>query len=77
MITETRVKELIASAFQLDATEVGETANSDTVPEWDSLGHLQLILLLEEELGQMLDPEHIVDMRSYPDIVKILSVHYG
>lgn len=50
--------------------------NPDHVSEWDSLSHLNLIMILEEEYGVDILPDEIIDMfKGYNYIIEILKNH--
>lgn len=50
--------------------------NPDNISEWDSLTHLQLIMLIEEEFNIEISPDQIVEMfKGYDSIEKILKDH--
>jgi acyl carrier protein len=44
----------------------------DAVASWDSLGHLNLVMALEEEFGITLSPEDAIAMRSVGEICRVL-----
>jgi acyl carrier protein len=44
-------------------------ASPDTVEQWDSLSHMNLVLALEEEFGVQFPDEQIVEMLSIDRIV--------
>jgi acyl carrier protein len=48
-------------------------ASPDTVEEWDSLSHMNLVLALEEEFGIQFADEQIVEMLSVERIVEALE----
>ncbi len=41
----------------------------ETLPEWDSLRHVELIFELEEAFGINIDPNDIVDLYSTPQTI--------
>ncbi len=43
------------------------------VPEWDSVGHMSLIAMLEDEFDLELDTDDIVDFSSYEIGMEILA----
>lgn len=43
------------------------------IPAWDSVGHMQLIALIEEQFDIMLDTDDIIDFNSYEKGKEILS----
>ncbi len=45
-------------------------------PEWDSVGHLQLMAAIEEAFGISLSSEDVVGMIDYPAVCTILQVRY-
>ena len=61
--------------FEIDEA----TANGlefKAIPAWDSVGHMGLVSALEEVFGIMLEPDDIVDMRSFAKGKEILA-KYG
>ena len=43
------------------------------IPEWDSVGHMQLVAALEETFDIMMDTEDILEMESFEKIMEILG----
>lgn len=52
-----------------------ENSLRNQLDNWDSLKHLELILLLEEEFNIRLSAEQVVNMNSLDDIVKRIEEH--
>lgn len=50
--------------------------NREGTPEWDSVGHMQLITSLEDAFGLVFDPEDIIEFDSYAQGKSILK-KYG
>jgi len=48
-----------------------------SVPLWDSVGHMNLIASLEETFDIMMETDDIVDLSSYEKGISILSDKYG
>lgn len=69
----TAARQIIADALEISADEVDGDASIDTLDAWTSLGHMRLILALEEKLGKQLDPAAIVDIANLNDVVAILN----
>ena len=42
---------------------------------WDSLAHMQIVSILERDLGVLLEPEDITDMETYSACLAILQEH--
>lgn len=73
MSIEERVRGVIAQVFSLDKSQVSPTASQETLEKWDSFGHMNLCVAIEEEFKVSLDDTHIVEMTSVPKVVQVLS----
>jgi acyl carrier protein len=51
---------------------INADSTKDSVPQWDSFGHLVLILELEKEFNLKLTTEQIEKMKSVADILKLI-----
>jgi acyl carrier protein len=51
------------------------SAESNSVPQWDSVGHLQLVVAIEDAFGVRMSPADVVDLKSYAAAVAILRRH--
>jgi acyl carrier protein len=70
---EQRIKNVMASAFTCDISEISENASPDTIEQWDSLKHMNLIVALEEEFGVTFSEDEIVEMLNYKLIRETLK----
>lgn len=59
-----RVTAIFAEVLQLPVEQFTDAASPETIPQWDSLAALNLVLALEEEFGVKLSAREIVSMRS-------------
>lgn len=50
-----------------------ESVARDSEPAWDSLKHVQLILLLEEHFGVQFSEEEMAELRSSDEIVRAIE----
>lgn len=68
-----QLEEIIRKTFSLskDLKLSGQTGPGD-IPGWDSLGHINLMSVLESEFQITLDINEIVSLESINDIKKIL-----
>lgn len=57
----------------LGTTDVGIVDDLQTVPGWDSLGHMAIVAELETQLGRSLTAEQIVSIGSVRDVAAILA----
>lgn len=51
--------------FNLKADQLNEELKYQSVPEWDSVGHMGLIANLEDNFNIMIETEDIIDFGSY------------
>ena len=47
----------------------------ENVPNWDSVGHMNLVAQLETEFGLQFEVDDIMEMSSAAKIVEILRAH--
>jgi len=55
-----RVKKVMAQTFQIDAGQIPDDANPDTLAKWTSLNHVRLMAALEEEFGIFVSEEESI-----------------
>jgi acyl carrier protein len=63
----------MAIAFNIPLEAIGDHAKIGTLPEWDSIGHLRLVLELEQRLKRQLSADEIVGIASCADVEKLLA----
>lgn len=51
--------------FSLEAEKLGPNLKYQSIPEWDSVGHMSLIAQLEEEFDIMMETDDIIEFSSY------------
>lgn len=54
-----RILKIISQVLK---TEVDENASQNSIPQWDSLRHLNLVIELEVEFDVSFEPEEIAEM---------------
>lgn len=70
-------KRLLADALRIDPTRIGDEATMRDLPQWDSLAHMELIVLVEEHLGTTLNMDEILEMTTIPGLVRVLASKRG
>ena len=71
-ITE-RLQALVADAIQAPVEMVTPDLAFGDLPQWDSLGHMEVMLRLEEQFGLTIDADLIAQLISIPEICKYLE----
>lgn len=64
---------LRAFGMAMGLSEVPPDASVSTLPQWDSLAHVTLILALEEQFGVSFSPEDAIAMLSVAEIERVLA----
>ena len=66
---------LMSRVFGIPADQISEDSSPDTIEQWDSLSHINLILAIESEYGIRLSPEEAIEMDSVKIIRMTLADH--
>ena len=62
--------------FSIDESKLDDNLEYNTIPEWDSVGHMGLIAELEEVFDIMMEMDDIIDFSSYKKGFELLA-KYG
>lgn len=71
-----KYNEIFKSTLNVSEQELNEKLVYQEVPEWDSVGHMNLISALEDEFDIMFDTDDIIDFSSYAKGMDILKSKY-
>jgi acyl carrier protein len=64
---------MASDLFGVPADRITATYSPETLENWDSVQHLNLVLALEEKFGMQLSPEEIEQMKSIGDTAKLIE----
>jgi acyl carrier protein len=67
------VQALLADAIQVPPEMVTPDLAFGDLPQWDSLGHMEVMMRLEEQFGVEVTPDTIAGLISIPDICAYLE----
>ena len=71
------VYKIIGQVLNMEAEEITPETSVETVPNWDSLAHINILTALDEKAsGRIADIEDFMDATSVQEICDIL-VQYG
>jgi len=70
---EDKIKSVISNVFNVSISDISEATSPDTLKNWNSLGHMNLVIALEEAFNINFKPEQIIEMNSYPLVICILK----
>ena len=74
--SDERLYQTIAQVMDVAPDSLSEESSPDTVPSWDSLNHLNLVMALECEFGISLSADDALNMRSVA-LIRTLLRNYG
>lgn len=57
-----RIKEVMSAVFGIKCEEISNDASTETIENWDSLNHMNLIVALEEEFGIRFSDDEIIKL---------------
>ena len=68
-----QVRHLIAGALQVPVEEVTAELSFGDLPQWDSMGHMEMLMQLEERFGVEVSADTIAALTSIPAICAYLK----
>ena len=60
-------------SFSVSSDQLNENLVYQSVPQWDSIGHMGMIAALEEAFDIMMETDDIIDFGSYNKGVELLA----
>jgi acyl carrier protein len=68
-----QVQAIASDIFGVPAGKITADSSPETIENWDSMQHLNLVLALEEKFGLQLDPEEIEQMKSVGAVAALVE----
>jgi acyl carrier protein len=65
-------RSILARALNVTTETIGDRATIDELENWDSLGHMRLVLEIEQHLRRELSPMEILELASLADVQDLL-----
>lgn len=66
--------QLLAEMLEVSASSINASTLLDSIPTWDSMAALSLIVLLEESFGRLdIDGNQIKNMKTVEDIFNVME----
>ena len=63
-------------AFSIEKDVLGDQLEYESIQEWDSIGHMALIGMLEDTFDIVMDMSDIIDFSSYSKGIELLVGKY-
>jgi acyl carrier protein len=67
------VRNIASDIFGLPADKITAESSPETIENWDSMQHLNLVLAVEEKFGVQLEPEDIEKMKNIGAVATLVE----
>ena len=64
-----KVKIIMASVFEIPASDINDDSSPDSIENWDSLRHMNLITVLEQEFDIRFNDDQIIEMLNFEQVI--------
>jgi len=68
-----QVRSIASDIFGVPADKIGAESSPETIENWDSMQHLNLVLAIEEKFGVQLEPEDIEQMKNIGAVAALVE----
>jgi acyl carrier protein len=68
-----QVQAVLAEAIQVPSDQVTPDLAFGDLPQWDSMGHMEVMMRLEEQFGIEINADTIAELVSIPEICAYLK----
>lgn len=74
-IKREQLQMILGEAFSVDPASITPASGSEDFDTWDSLNHLNAVVMLEEHCGVTFDIDEIASMQSIAEMIACLRGH--
>lgn len=68
-----KLQEIMATALDLPTSAIKEDSRMEDIEEWDSLGHVHIMVALEQAFDLYMDVDDFAELDSVPGILNYLA----
>jgi acyl carrier protein len=68
-----QVRSVASDIFGIPAEKITAESSPETIENWDSMQHLNLVLAIEEKFGVQLEPEDIEQMKNIGAVATLVE----
>jgi acyl carrier protein len=68
-----QIRAMASDLFGVPVEQITAASSPQTLENWDSIQHLNLVLAVEEKFGVQLSPEEIEEMKSVGETAKLVE----
>jgi acyl carrier protein len=70
---ENRIKNIFSAVFGIEPASVNTKSSPDSISEWDSVKHMQLVMALEEEFNITFTDDELGDLLNFSLICEVIK----
>tara|TARA_B110001469_G_C9584697_1_gene290006 strand:+ start:185 stop:412 length:228 start_codon:yes stop_codon:yes gene_type:complete len=67
------LSDILASILKVNSKDITIDSSMDDFPEWDSVGHMNIILTIEEHFDVYIDDEDAMDLTSVKLLMHVIK----
>ncbi len=68
-----KIKVVLKKTFKISENKISIKSSNKTIPNWDSISHLNLIIEIEKQFKIKIKPEEAYKLDSFESILKFLK----
>jgi acyl carrier protein len=68
-----RVRQILADIFNVGLERLEADSSPDTIENWDSVNHINMVIALEQEFGVEFAPEEIERLLTFHAICELIN----
>ncbi len=68
-----KLQEIMANTLEIPASAITQETTMDEIEEWDSLGHVHIMVALEQAFDLYMDVDDFAEIDSVPAILQYLK----
>ena len=71
--TQDRVFQVISNVLNVPANKLNVDSSPESIEQWESMKHINLVLAIEEEFDIQFDDEQIAELQSVKSIIAAIA----
>ncbi|MBI4659282.1 MAG: acyl carrier protein [Verrucomicrobia bacterium] len=77
MSIEAKLKRIVCETLKIDESRYRDDLAAGDIPEWDSLGHVNLLMVVEKSFNVAFEIGDAIDIESVEDLIAVLEKYVG
>lgn len=68
-----KIRDILAEVVDNESLQLTESTAADSVPDWDSINHVKLLIGLESELGFRFETDEVGGLHNVGELVDLIQ----